>query len=59
MDHKSNQLSLPWTVDILSHEKWVPIAFLATQDLARDEARYYTRYTTRYHRVDEPTIYYP
>ena len=59
MQKKENQLSLPWEVQLLNRDRWTPIAHFATQELARDEARNYSRYTTRYKRVDEPTIYYP
>ena len=64
MEQNTNQISpLPWEVQILSrsYAGWMPIAHLATQDLARIEARRYieARFTARYRRVDEPTIYYP
>ena len=54
---------LPWIVQVLNriNSKWFSIAFVETRDLAKDEALRYiqARYTARYFRVDEPTIYYP
>ena len=52
---------LPWIVQILNRNHWFPIAYLATQALAKLEARRFieARFTARYRRVDEPTIYYP
>ena len=61
MQKKENQLpSLPWRVEVLSYEKWVALAYFATQSLARTESRILqSKYSARYKRIDEPTIYYP